>query len=59
MAIANTVATYLQNQQVKFSVKEHKYCESAHDVSVLMHIPASKLLKSILLEDQEREYRQE
>ena len=52
MAVAVTLQDYLDNIGVDYEVVAHPYTETGLDTAESAHIPADKLAKSIILEDE-------
>jgi Ala-tRNA(Pro) deacylase len=52
MAVASTLQDYLEQLGVDYEVVEHPYTETGLDTAERAHIPADKLAKSIILEDE-------
>ena len=52
MAVAITLQQHLEQLGVEYEVVEHPYTETGLDTAERAHIPADKLAKSIILEDE-------
>jgi Ala-tRNA(Pro) deacylase len=52
MAIAITLKKYLEDNDLSYEVVDHPYAATSLDVASKAHVPANKLVKAIVLEDE-------
>lgn len=56
MAIASTVERYLRDKGIDYDIIRHPRTMSSMETAQIAHIPGDQLIKSVILEDDDRHY---